>query len=55
VVLAAFAQVALSRDGSLSGAAVGVDGKVRARAAGGGGISVKGVMAERVEGGEGVK
>jgi hypothetical protein len=47
VLLAAFAPVAFPCDGSLSGAAVGGDGKVRARAACGGGVCVERVMADR--------
>jgi hypothetical protein len=47
VLLAAFAPVALPRDGSLSEAAVGMDGKVRAPATCGGGVCVEGVMANR--------
>jgi predicted phage tail protein len=44
MVLAAVALVALPCDGSLSGAALGMDGKVRARAPCGGGVCVEGVM-----------
>jgi hypothetical protein len=51
--LVAFAPFALPRVGSLSGAAVGVDGKVRACVACGSGVCVEGFVANRALVGEG--
>ena len=53
VLLAASTPIALPRGGSLRWAALRMDGKVRACAEGGGGVSVKGVMADRAYGGGG--